>query len=290
MARTLAQIQAQMDQEQAAQSSLAQLNSPSQTAIYTLWKYIVSLCIYLHEVLMDTKKAEIEDIVATSIVPSEAWLKSKVMEFQYDSVTPQVVVMVDYAPQYDPIDTTKRIITRCSVKTQGNRVVTVKVAKSEPPVALSAPELTALQGYLTQGGTNANDGTGIGYAGVQIVASSITADKLYIKATIYYDGQYAAVISDNVIAALEQFMADLPFDGVIKVVTLVNYLEAVTGFKDILVEELAIRAHATAFASRTSLITGSTQILTKATTFAGYIVEETTSGETFTDRLTFSAI
>lgn len=146
MARTLAQIQAQMDQEQAAQSSLAQLNSPSQTAIYTIWKYIVSLCIYLHEVLMDTKKSEIEDIVATSIVPSEAWLKSKVIEFQYDSVTPQVVVMVDYAPQYDPIDTTKRIITRCSVKTQGNRVVTVKVAKSEPPVALSAPELTALQG------------------------------------------------------------------------------------------------------------------------------------------------
>lgn len=290
MARTVQQIIDQMDAEQAAQTSLAQLNSPSQTAIHTLWKYITALCIYYMEVLVDTKKAEIESIVATSIVPSEAWLKSKVLEFQYDSVTPQVVVMVDYAPTYDPVDTTKRIITRCSVKTQGNRVVTVKVAKSDPPVALAGAELTALQGYLTQGGTNANEGTGIGYAGVQIVASSTTADKLYLKATIYYDGQYSAVISDNTIAAIEEFMADLPFDGVVRVVDLVDRIQSVIGFKDILIEEMAIRADATAFASRTSLITGSAQILTRSATFAGYVVEETTSGETFTDRLTFQAI
>lgn len=290
MSRTLNQIIAQMDAEQAAQSGLSGLNSTSQTAIYTLWKYIVAACIYFMELLVDTKKAEIESIVSTSIVPSEAWLKSKVLEFQYDSVVPQTVVMVDYAPTYDPIDATKRIITRCSVKTQGNRIVTVKVAKSEPPVALSGTELTALQGYLTQGGTNANEGTGIGYAGVQIVASSLAADKLYLKATIYYDGQYSAVISDNTIAAIEEFMASLPFDGVVMVVDLIDYIQGVIGFKDLLIEEMAIRADTTSFASRTSLITSSTQILTKATTYAGYIIEETTSGETFTDRLTFVAI
>jgi len=40
MARTINEIIAEMDAEQALQSSLSGLNSPSQTAIYTLWKFI----------------------------------------------------------------------------------------------------------------------------------------------------------------------------------------------------------------------------------------------------------
>ena len=41
MARTTQEILTTMDEEQVAQTELSALNSPSQTSIYKLWKYII---------------------------------------------------------------------------------------------------------------------------------------------------------------------------------------------------------------------------------------------------------
>ena len=45
MARSIETIQKTMDDKQATLPDLATLNSPSQTAIYTLWKFITSTVI-----------------------------------------------------------------------------------------------------------------------------------------------------------------------------------------------------------------------------------------------------
>ena len=50
MARSIDTIIADMDAEQAAQTGLSGLNSVSNSAIYTLWKYIVAAQMYLQEV------------------------------------------------------------------------------------------------------------------------------------------------------------------------------------------------------------------------------------------------
>lgn len=291
MARTIAQIKASILAEKALQTPLSGLTSTSATSIYGLWAYICAVAIALHEQLIDIFKAEMETTISKAIVPSNAWLQSKVFEFQYSATTPQVVQLVNFAPTYNPINTTLRIITRCSVKTTGQRVVTIKVAKNEPPVALSAPELTALNGYLTRGGdgTVGGAGTGISYAGVQISAVSLTSDKLYLKATINYNGQFASVISASVIAAINTYLATLPFDGIIKVLDLVDAIQLVAGVTDIKIEHLAIRADATAFGSKTYLIQSFTQNYTTYPTFAGYVIGETTASNTFTDTLTFVA-
>ncbi len=290
MARTTATIQETMDIEQAAQSSLTDLNSPSQVAIYTLWKFIIATVINQLEQLWDLLLADSEEVIARAAVPSDRWLQSKVFEFQYDSVTPQIMTInSDFAPEYATVDATKRIITRCSVKTTSNRVVTVKVAKDDPPVALSVGELASLQGYLTQGGdgTLLNPGVGIGFAGVEIIASSLASDKVYLEGTIYYDGQYNSTIQNDVIQAIEDYLAAIPFDGVIKVIDLTDAIQNVAGVNDLLIENLAVRADTTAFASKTYLIQSFTQAFTGYSLFAGYCVEETTAGETFTDKLTF---
>jgi uncharacterized phage protein gp47/JayE len=295
MARTVSIIQAQIKAQVDANPTLVLLvPNASQTAIFKVWIYIQAVTIAVFEQLQDVYKSEIETAIKSAPVGSDFWLQKKVLEFQYDAITPQVVQLdtVTMAVGYDPIDVTKRIVTRASVKTTGARVVTVKVAKNEPPVALTAPELASLQGYLTNGGdgTFNGRGVGIGFAGTQIVATSTASDKVYIKGTINYDGQYAATISATVITAIKDYLSNIPFDGEIKIISLIDYIQNVPGVVDVLFEDVAIRADATAFINKTYLIQTFTEIISKYPTFAGYAVEETTPGEDFVSRLTFTAI
>lgn len=287
--RTIATIQAQILAEKTAQPELSALTSTSQTAIYNLWTYIVAVAISLFENVLAIFQKEIEDTVSKAAVGSDAWLKAKVLEFQYDAVNPQVLTLVNFVPQYPIINPALRIITRCSVKTTGAKIGIVKVAKNNPPVALTAPELVALQSYLTNGGdgTYGGRGVGIGFAGVQINAFSFTADKLYFKATIYYNGQYQTVIQATVVAAIENYLSNIDFDGNIKINSLIDYLQKVPGVSDVKIEDLAIRADAVAFGSKTYLIQAFTEIYNIFPTYAGYVVGETTSSNTLNDTITY---
>lgn len=278
MARTITEIIDQQETELAAQTDLTDLNSPSQTAIYRLWMYIVASAIYYFEVLQDIFKTEIETIVDNAPVGTDGWVQAKVFEFQYSSTVPQVVVLSsDFVPTYNPVDTTLQIVTRCSVKTLPNKIVSVKVAKSDPPVALAAGELTSLQGYLDD----------ISFAGVQYNTISLTSDKIYLDADVYYNGQYSTVIQANVIAAINDYLAAIPFDGDIRVSALEDAIQAVTGVTDIVINDLAIRPDATAFANKTYIVQSKTTLFNKYPIFAGYAVEETTALNTFSDKLTF---
>ena len=278
MARTRAEIQATMDAEQATQTSLSTLDSTSQTAIYTLWKYITSSVINYFEQLWDLYKVDLENIVSNAAVGTNQWFKDRILKFQYSASTPQVLEVDDkFAVNYVTTDTTLRIITRASVKTTATRTVLVKVAKEEPPVALSGIELTSLQGYV-------ND---IAFAGVNYVVSSTEADKLYLKANIYFDGQYAATISNDVIAAINSYLANLTFDGSLVLSSLFDAIQGVTGVIDCVFVDVAARADATAFIDKNYLVQTNTTLIRNYPTNAGYIVEETTASNTFTDTLTF---
>ena len=290
MARTVAQILAAMDREQAAQTNLSGLNSTSQTAIYTLWKYIVAVSHYLLESLIDQKKTEIENVLKSGYFGTALWIRQKAFEFQYDATVPQVIEIINGVPTYPTIDTDKQIITRCSVKSTGYSAVNIKVAKSEPPAVLTAPELTAFSAYYNAGGNASGGEQGIGAVGINYNCLSYQPDRLYIEAEIFYNGIYAGVIEDTIIQALETFMANMPFDGDLKVVDVIDALQSVPGFVDVQIEELAYRAQATAFGSRTQLIAAATQANPSGATTAGYLIEEDTATYTFTDKLTFTAV
>lgn len=279
MARSIQTIVALLDAEQAAQTGLNGLNSPSTTAIFKLWKYIVANQMFLQETLWDIYKAALELTISKAAVGTSAWLQDKVLKFQYDATTPQVLsVGSDFSVNYTTVDTTKQIITRAAVNRTAQRTVLVKVAKSDPPVALSGPELSSLNGYLDD----------ICFAGVNYVATSLVSDKLYLKANVYYDGQYSSTISDAVISAVNVYLAALPFDGKIKLSAIVDSIQTVAGVNDVVLEDVAVRADATAFASKTYMVQGNTTLIPLYQLAAGYIVEETTASNTFTDTLTFT--
>lgn len=301
MARKISEIEAQIVYEKTQQSALSGLTSPSQTAKFTTWIFIQAVAINLFEQILDIFKSDFEAKLEASFTGSKAWVRDKVLKFQYDATTPQITQLIDFNPVYPIVDETKRIITRCTVKTLANNIVSVKVAKEEPPVVLTTPELNSLIGYLSQGGdgTYAGAGSGIGFAGVNFSVQSFVSDKLYLDAEIIYNGQYAAVIETNVIAAINLYLKNIPFGtGAVRVVDLIQavlpdysngvLINGVDGVIDFIITDLAMRAEATAFGSKTYLIQNKTEILSTYPTYAGYVVEETTALKTFVDKLTFT--
>jgi hypothetical protein len=289
MARTTQEIINSMDAEQSSQPDLATLNSPSQTAIYRLWKYIVAKCQNVLEQLWDEKQKELNATVSSGIPTSIYWFRQKCFEFQYDSLVPQVVQLVNMIPTYNPIDASKRIVTRCAVSGDASGV-TLKVAKSNPPSALSAVEITALTNYFIASGDGTAQAIGIAPAGCSVTVNSVAADLLYLQGTITYQGQYGGSIQSQCVSAIENFISDLGITANFRIVDLVSALRKVDGFVDIYINNLSWRDAATPFGMGTVIVNSGDVVSTVIISTAGYAIGETTVSNTLNDTINYMAI
>lgn len=283
MARTWEVIKQQMLDKMATLPALSGLTSNSQVSIYGNLFTVNAMETAILEQLIDAYKVQFEESIKAQAIGSAPWLRAKVLEFQNGDYVE--LNTTDFTIAYPTIDETKQIITRCSVKETGNLIIQAKVAKSDPPVALSGGEKTALEDYLSI----------IKPAGIRIDVVSLTSDKLYVNGTIYYSGQYSSVIQTNVEAAITAYMENLSsvenFNGVVKVTDLYDAIQAVEGVEDVNIIEIGARPDTTTFASRTVIYKLSTGVnIREYETLSGYIVEETTSGQTFADTLTYTAV
>lgn len=277
MARSINEIQDGIITTVQAQPELAAANSTSKRAIWRLWTYVVAVAINFLEQLMDIFQTEVEATVALSAPQTAQWVQDRVFRFQYNATNPQIVQLINLVPEYPIVDPTLRIVTRCSVKSTISNVVQIKVAKDNPPTPLVTGELSALQSYVDI----------IGVAGVQYLVISTASDKLYIDADIYYNGQYSAVIQTNVIASINTFLASIPFDGTVKMLDLEIAIRNTEGVNDVVFNNVRARKDADPLASAIYLIQANELIGRQWPTISGYIVAETTSGNTLTDTLTF---
>jgi hypothetical protein len=265
-------LQPSIDDEQ---TLLSDLNTPSRVAKWRLFLYIVAFGIWVHEGLLELLRGEMETLAASAAPATHGWIQQKVFEFQYSTIAEQIAILVDFIVRYPVVDESLRIVTRCSVKTFPNRVVGIKVAKSEPPEPLYNTEMTALGSYVEL----------FLPAGVRANIISMEPDRLFLDADIYFDGQYAAVIQQHVIAALDAYMATFSqekFDGTILVSGLEDAIQSVPGVTDVHINTVKARENATAFINAFT-------VARFWQTVAGYIIQEDTIGNTFTDTLTFIA-
>lgn len=279
MARSISEIQSQIIASVQADSNLVQAASTSKTAIWRLWTFVIATAIALLEQLQDVFQSNNEAIINLAAPQTAQWVQDKVFKFQYDATTPQVLQLIDLVPQYTVIDDTKKIVTRCSVTSNLTNKVLVKVAKGTTPTALSSPEISALQTYVNT----------LGVAGIKYVVSSTNSDKIYIQAQIFYAGAYAAIIQANVISAIETYLSSLPFNGVLKLSDLEIAIKNTNGVNDVIFNNVKARRDIDSLSVATSLVLDNTVISKQWATVAGYIVGETTSGNTLTDTLTFIA-
>jgi hypothetical protein len=277
MARSIDTIQQQIIDYKEASTELTGLSTDSRRGLWRAWTRVVATCINIVEQLTDVFKTDVETIVASAAPCTAKWIQSKVFEFQYDALNPQVIDLVDLVPTYPTVDEDLRIVTRCSVKSNLSNVVTIKTAKNDPPEALVVGEISALQDYVDT----------IGMAGIVYQVSSGDPDRLYLDGDIYFKGQYSAVIENAVIDAIEAYLAALPFDGQLLVSDIEQVILAVEGVNDVVLNNVRARASTVVLGSATYLVNNN-QLITRAwATVAGYMIQEDTASNTFADTLTF---
>lgn len=290
MARTIAQIQAAIITDIQADPILTPvdltqpgLRSTSKRAIWRLLTNIFATATSLLENIIDIFKSDVETTASQAAAASPGWLAAKAFEFQYDATVPQVIQLVNTVPVYPVVDASKRITTRVSVSTDLSNNSLIKLAKQEPPVGFAVDELAAAQSYFNT----------IGGGGITYLCSSANADQLYIDATIYFDGQYRSVILANVTAAVTTFLQQLSsqanFGGKVYMSALEDAIRNAAGVIDVVTNNVKARADATAFVDGTFLIMDTGIIARYWPTIAGYIIPETTAGQTLAESLTLVA-
>ena len=287
MARSIAEIKNQMLVEKANQPALSGLNSPSQVAIWNLLFYIVAFAINVFEQLLDVFNLQQSALALAAVPGTDNWVQKKTFEFQYDATNVQYLVLdlTTLSVGYPQINTAYQIITRCSVKSIGQGICNIKVAKGSTPTALTSLEKSALANYW-----NPNVSNSYGFAGVNYVIISESADEIEIVGSIYYAGQYASVISTNVITALNNYLTNLPFNGNVSINAIEDAVQAVTGVNQVKLTQVNIRRNTQAYGTGTVMYSLATGVnIVELGSYAGYVIAETTSGHTFTDTLTFIA-
>lgn len=287
MARSIAEIKNQMLVEKANQPALSSLNSPSQVAIWNLLFYIVAFAINIFEQLLDVFNSQQSALALSAVPGTDAWVQKKTLEFQYDATNVQYLTLdpTTLSVGYPQINAAYQIITRCSVKSIGQGICNIKVAKGSTPTQLTSLEKAALENYW-----NPNVSNSYGFAGVNYVVISEAADQIEIVGNVYYAGQYASVISTNVILALNNYLANLPFNGNVSINAIEDAIQAVTGVNQVKLTEVNIRRNAQSYGTGTTMYNLAQGInIVEVGSFAGYVIEETTSGHTFIDTLTFVA-
>jgi hypothetical protein len=274
MARQIAIIQQQLLDNITADTTLSPLlTSTSKRSIYRLFTYIIAVAVNTLEQLIDSFTVTLEAVAYSAAPSTPAWVQAQILLFQYSATVPQVIQLLNFAPAYPVVDATLRIISRCSVTTNLSNSVVIKIATLTPPAALSAGQLSSLQSYVNQ----------IAIAGINYNVTSTNSDKIYIQASIYYQGQYSNVIVLNVQNAINNFLALLPFNGVMKISDLEGAIN------DVIFINVQTRSDATAYGSGTYLIQNNQVIARLWNTISGYMVPETTAGQTLTQSLNFIA-
>ena len=283
MARSIATIKAEMVAAKNADSTLSGLTSTSATALWNLLFYVVAVSINILEQILDIFKSDLEVIAAKNVPGTPTWLQTKVLEFQYSASDPQVVQLVNFIPTYPTINTELRIVKACAIVEQTNRLVKIKVAKGSPLEPLSSTELTSLKNYIHD----------IKFAGVLTDTISLNPDRLKVNATIYFKGQFVeATVKQAVIDAIDAYLLTLPFNGVIKITSLQNAIEVVSGVDDVVINNVTLRPFATPLISPNviKMVFDSKTLEKSRETEAGYAISEDTTGNELTDTIIMEAV
>jgi hypothetical protein len=226
MARTIQEIQTEILATKATQPELAILSSNSQVSIWRLWVYVVAASIWTVEKIFDRLRLDIDAINAANVIGSEAWYVERAYEFQYGDIP----VIVEGRLVYDTINLDNRIIKRASIVRLGNENANaiVKVATIDDQTnelrALTQIEITAFNGYIRS----------LMFAGSFIGTRSLPADFLRLYAKVYYNAIYPLPeLQIRVANAVNEYIANVPYDGKFFLIKLIDAIQNVEGVSDV---------------------------------------------------------
>lgn len=245
--------------------------TPSKTAYVQMLADMQAYGIGLHEQILDYFKSQADAQLAQTVYRTPNWIRAQILLFQYGDIV-SILNNTTFTMGYATVNAAKRIFTQAAVNFN-NGVITVKAAVSNPPTTPSSPQQTALIAYLK---------TILG-AGTNIQGIFAPADKIKIQGTVYYDGQDPTIQSD-VIAALNAYIANLQFDGTVRMSDIETTILSVAGVKDWLPNTIEVTPN---IGSPVYLINAGTIINKDTKTYSGYLVQDTAPND-FASTLTFN--
>lgn len=223
MARTITEIQNEIITAKANEPALANLNSTSQTAIWRAMTYMVAVGIYSFEKVLDTFKTDIEAYANTIATGTTKWYQEQCLKWQFNQDIIWNGTKYDYETTYE----TLQLVTQAAVVERSDATLLVKVAKGEVGdlQPLDANELSSFTAYINK----------IKFAGTKLLVTSYAADTITLNYNIYYNPIYdLAVVKDNVTAAINAHLQQLPFNAMLNITKLTDDIQAITGVKDVI--------------------------------------------------------
>ncbi len=261
-------------QNDTSQQLANDLNSDSKVAIWRLWAYTVAVAIWLHEVLWDLFKAEIEAKIANGIWGTVRWYQSEIFKFQFGDSLVYNALSGHY--EYSVIDATKQIVKRCAVIESINGVLVIKVAKlnNNTPIPLLAAEETALTSYISK----------IKFAGTAVQIITGNGDLLRCEIEIIYDPiTPVTIVAANVKSAINNYIANLDYNAQFRIIHLVDSIQKVEGVVDVIIPQNGIK-------TRLSAAYSYTPILAVHVPNYGYYKIDSTAGNTLDDTINYTII
>lgn len=208
-------------------SELDELNSTSNTAIYKLWISVMAMAYMAMSYLFEEHKTEVDLLVASAPAGTPAWYAQKSLEFQLGDD----IQVINNVTSYPIGSTGEKIVTRAVAKNTIEGFCAIKVAKGTAGALqpLDSSEFTQFKAYIDK----------IQFGGAWIDCINLPADLLTLIANITYDAIYNPdEVKANVIVAVNQFLANMPFDGLLYREKLRDAIQAVTGVVDVEITSL----------------------------------------------------
>lgn len=228
MARTIAEIQAELLAAKAARTELNVLNSSSRTAIWRLWLDVVAVAIWTHEVLFDLHKQEVVDYIFNMKPHSLKWYANIAKAYQHGHALPADTDKYNNDEFTDNEIDEAKVVDYAAV-VEAERGLRIKVASDngtdlEP---LNEEQLDGFIEYMSR----------VKDAGVKLLITTNDPDSLKISLAIYYDPLVLDSEgtrldgSDNepVQKAVRNYLRNLPFNGIFVLAYLVDALQEVPG-------------------------------------------------------------
>lgn len=197
----------------------------SVVSIENLLFYIVAVASWIVEKCIDVHKEEMNGILDSKIPHRAKWYRDKTLGFMAGKT------LADDSDEYDTSDMTADEIEAAKVvkyaavsENTSSSILTIKVAgeKDGKRTALDASTERQLENYLRE----------VKDAGVRISIVNESADRFKCDLSIIYDGLLSSSsVATAVLAAIQDYVENLPFNGIYSNMALVDAVQQVSGVK-----------------------------------------------------------
>lgn len=221
MARTLTEIYSDAKGKRDEYLELTEFHNSSKMSVLDAFTWVVSACIWAFENILDVFKVDLAKDLQYRVNGNAAYYANALLKYQSGDSLQMNEDGTQFS--YPNVDESKRIITKVSyseIAEEGfnDKKLYLKVATGEPGayMRISDLELLSVQAYLNK----------ISFAGTHAVVVSRNGDVLIPRLTVYYDGAVSPEeVYENIESTLNDFVQNLPFDGVVYVQKIIDAIQ-----------------------------------------------------------------